>query len=323
MPRGARRAVLGAILSGVVLAAGAQSYPSRPINMIVPLQAGSGVDAILRTVANKMAENMGQNIVIENQPGASGLIGAERLTKAAPDGYTIGGLNDGILTMLPNLNKELKFGIDDFTPIGNITGTSGLVAIRMTPQWGNIGEFVAWAKANPGKVNLGTAGAGTLTHILGAAMQARGGVKYTHIPYKGVADAVTAMLAGNVDIVLSLPAVVIPHVKTGKLRAIATFGNVRSEFLPEAPTFRESGIDFVDVARFGLFGPKGLPAPVLAKLASALEEAVKSPEFAALMQKGYTTVLYHAPAEYRTVLDDENRRWAALLNDPNFAEAMK
>jgi tripartite-type tricarboxylate transporter receptor subunit TctC len=122
---------------------------------------------------------------------------------------------------------------------------------------------------------------------------------------------------------MGLPGVMIPHIRSGKLRAIATTGSSRSEFLPEVPTLKESGYDFVDYARFGLFAPKGVPQPVQQKLAAALEEAVKSPEFAALMQKSFTSVLYHSPAEYRSVLDEENRRWAALLNNPKFAEAMK
>jgi len=318
------KAFLAVMLAlGIASSARAQTdFPVKPIRIVVPYSPG-GADNQMRSLAPALIVRLGQQLVIENVTGAGGIIASNQVKNAAPDGYTLYFTGTAALTMLPNLRKDVTFGLNDFTPIGNMTGTPNAVVVRADPAWKNLGEFLAWAKANPGKVNLGTAGTGTLTHILAAAVQTQGGVRFTHIPFKGVADAVTAMVAGNIDIVTGLPGVMMAHIRGGKLRALATTGGSRSEFLPEVPTLKESGLEFVDTARFGLFAPKGVPEPVLQKLATALEEAVKSPEYAALMQKSFTSVLYHSPAEYRAILEDENRRWAALLSNPKFEEAMK
>lgn len=318
------KAFLAVVLAlGIASSASAQTdFPQKPIRIVVPYSPG-GADNQMRSLAPALISRLGQQLVIENVTGAGGIIASNQVKNAPPDGYTLYFTGTAALTMLPNLRKDVTFGLNDFAPIGNMTGTPNAVVVRADPAWKDLREFLAWAKANPGKVNLGTAGTGTLTHILAAAVQTQAGVRFTHIPFKGVADAVTAMLAGNIDIVTGLPGVMMAHIRAGKLRALATTGGSRSEFLPDVPTLKESGLEFVDIARFGLFAPKGVPEPVLQKLAAALEEAVKSPEYAALMQKSYTSVLYHSPAEYRAILEDENRRWAALLSNPKFEEAMK
>lgn len=311
---------LGALSSAVF--AQASDFPSKPIRIVVPYTPG-GADTQMRSLGRGLIQRLGQQVVIESVPGAGGIIASNQIKNSVPDGYTLYFTGTATLTMLPVMRKDLTFGLSDFSPIGNITGTAGAVVVRPDPAWRDLREFVAWAKANPRKVNLGTAGAGTLTHIYGAAFQAMADIQFTHIPFKGVADAVAAMLAGNVDIVMGLPGVMINHIRAGKLRAIATFGGSRSEFLPDVPTLKESGIDFVDIARFGLFAPKGLPKLVQNKLALALEQEVKSQDFAALMNRNFTSVLYHSPDEYRIVLEEESRHWSGLLNNPKFAEAMK
>lgn len=317
-----RRLAAGAAALAAASAFAQSDFPSKPIQMIVPYTPG-GADTQIRALGPTLSAKLGQQVVIENVPGAGGIIATNRVKNATPDGYTLYFTGTATLTMLPNMRKDVTFSLRDFVPIGNITGTAGAIAVRAVPEYTNLQEFVAYAKANPHKINLGTSGTGTLTHILGAAMQTVADIHFTHIPYKGVADAVTAMVAGNVDIVFGLPAVMMPHVRAGKLRFIATMGPARSEFVPEVPTLKEAGYDFVDVARFGVLAPKGVPQPVVDKLAAALKEAVASPEYHALMKKSFTTVLYHSPTEFQAVLEEENRRWAALLSNPRFAEAMK
>ena len=311
-----------ALFATTIALAQQADFPARPIRILVPYTPG-GADVQFRALAPTLTAKLGQSLLIENVPGAGGIIATNQIKNSAPDGYTLYFTGTATLTMLPNMRKDVTFSLNDFAPISNITGTAGAVVVRANPAWETVKEFQSWSKRNPGKVNLGTSGTGTLTHIYGAAMQTLADIQFTHVPFKGVADAVNAMVAGNIDIVFGLPGVMIPHIKSGKLRAIATTGGARSEFLPDVPTLQESGYDFVDIARFGLFAPEGVPQPVLQRLALALEEAVKSPDYHALMQKGYTSVLYHSPADYRKVLEEENRRWATLLANPRFAQAMK
>ncbi len=297
-------------------------FPSKPIRIVVPYSPG-GADTQMRALQPLLTPKLGQALVIENVPGAGGVVAANQVKAAPADGYTLFFTGTAALTMVPNLRKDLTYGLADFVPVGNMTGTPNVVGARADLPYKSMKELIAYARANPGKVNMGSAGTGTLTHVVGAAVQTAGNVTFTHVPFKGVADAVNAMLGGSIDVVHGLPGVMMPHFKSGKLRPLAMTGSSRYEFLPEVPTLSESGVDFIDTSRFGLFAPKGLPQPVLARLAGALEQAVKDPEYKVLMEKISTGVLYHSPKEYQAVLEDESRRWAALIGNPKFAEAMK
>ena len=265
-----------AALAAASSAWGQDTFPSKPIRIVVPYSPG-GADTQMRALQPLLTPKLGQALVIENVPGAGGVVAANQVKAAAPDGYTLFFTGTAALTMVPNMRKDLTYGLADFVPVGNMTGTPNVVGARADLPYRSMKELIAYARANPGKVNMGSAGTGTLTHVVGAA--------------------VNAMLGGSIDIVHGLPGVMMPHFKSGKLRPLAMTGSARYEFLPDVPTLSEVGVDFVDTSRFGLFAPKGLPQPVLQRLAVAVEQAVKDPKYKALMEKISTGVLYHSPKE--------------------------
>ena len=183
-------------------------------------------------------------------------------------------------------------------------------------------DLVAYARANPGKLNFGTSGAGTASHTMGVGPQALADIRFAHIPYKGSADVIQAMLAGTIDVAGALPSLVVPQINAGKLRALAVTAGARSEFLPDVPTYRETGIDYADGEHYGIVGPKGLPEPIVQRLAAAIADAVKLPDFQALMKKTYTSIQYLAPADYQKLLDEREREWRRYLGNAKFIEVM-
>lgn len=267
--------LLGLCLGG---AAFAQSYPSKPINMIIPLQAGSAVDAILRTVANKMAENMGQSIVVENQPGAAGAIGTERLAKAAPDGYTIAGLNDGSLTMLPNLRKVGFDPINSFEPVSLIAEISWVLIAHPNFEAKTVQELIALAKARPGRIDYSSGGNGSPQHVAMEVFKAANNLYMTHIPYRGATQSAMDVMSGQIPVSFSALSIVISHIKAGKLRALAVGNPKRSPLLPDVPTVAESGIPGYEFATWGgLFLPKGAPKAIVDRLHAEAVKAVNDP----------------------------------------------
>src|SRR5687768_12111017 len=228
-----------------VSAAVAQDYPTRPVRVVVPYGPG-GVDLQVRAMAPTLARILGQQVVIENREGGGAVIGTNAVKIAAPDGYTVLFTGTSALAVVPHLRKNVGYSIDDFAPLGNATGTPLVVAVRADTPYKTLQELVAYAKGNPGKINMGTAGPGTSTHMAGEAFQVAAGINFTHIPFKGVGAATQAILGGNSDIVFGLPGVMAPHVAAGKLRILASMGPSRTEFAPDAPTLKESGYDVVE-----------------------------------------------------------------------------
>ena len=262
------------------LAALGQVYPARPINMIVPLQAGSGVDTILRTVANKMAESLGQQIVVENLPGAAGVIGAERLTKAAPDGYTLGGLNDGLLTMLPNLQPKLPYDpLNSFDPVSLIAGITWVLVANPTVPVQSVRELVALAKAQPGKIDYSSGGNGSPQHVAMEAFKAATGVYMTHIPYRGATQSAMDVMSGQIPVTFSALSIVLSHIKAGKMRALGVGDPKRSPLLPDVPTIAEAGVPGFEFATWGsIVVPKGTPKPIIDRLNAEAVRAINHPE---------------------------------------------
>ncbi len=254
----------------------AQAYPSKPINMLIPLQAGSSVDAILRTVANKMSENMGQQIVVENQAGASGLIGTERLAKAAPDGYTIAGLNDGVLTMLPHMRANLPFDpLSSFEPVSLVAEISWVLIAGPNYEAKSVADLVRLAKARPGQIDYSSGGNGSPQHVAMEVFKAATGTYMTHIPYRGATQSAMDVMSGQIPVSMSGLSIVISHIKAGKLRALAVANPTRSPLLPDVPTIAESGVPGYEFSTWGaLFMPKGTPQPIIDRLHAEVVKAV-------------------------------------------------
>jgi tripartite-type tricarboxylate transporter receptor subunit TctC len=273
--------VLGSLsLALAPLIAVAQSgYPSRPIQMIIPLAAGSAVDAAARIVTQKMSANMGQQIVIENQPGAAGLIGAERVARAAPDGYTIGGFNDSIMTMLPNLYPKMTWDIlKDFEPVSLVATVEwGLVASNDAP-FKTAGDLIAAAKASPGKIFYASGGNGSPQHIAMALFASSAGVTMTHVPYKGATQAAVDVAGGQVPVAFQGLATVSSLLKGNKLRLLGVTTRNRMPQFPDVPTVSESGLPgFEFNSWFAVMAPAGTPKEIVAKLNGEIVRALADP----------------------------------------------
>lgn len=314
------RALAAAVLGGAAVAASAQSdFPNKPIRILVPYAPG-GTDHQIRALAPTFTKLLGQPLIIENREGGGATLGTAAVKAAAPDGYTLLYTGTGALTVAPHMRKGVPYVLEDFVPIGNVIGTSFIVAAKLDTPFRTIQELIAYAKANPERVNFGSAGTGTTTHMTGEALQSAANVKFTHVPFQGIGPAVRSILGGNVDIVIGLGSAIMPQVLGGKLQALASTGTARSEFVPDKPTLVESGYDAVEVTKFGLFAPKGTPDPIVQKLVIALAEAVKAPDFIELAKKTFNTVLYLPPTDYRRALEDDSQYFGKLVRELKLGE---
>jgi tripartite-type tricarboxylate transporter receptor subunit TctC len=277
--------LLNALLSASVLlvsstALAQTTYPVRPIKMIVPLAAASAVDVAARIVTQKMADNMGQQIVILNQPGASGLIGAEQVAKAEPDGYTIGGFNDSVMTMVPNLQSNIRWDIlRDFEPVSLVATVEwGLIANKQT-SYKTAADLIAAAKAAPGKIDYASGGPGSPQHLAMAMFASAAGISLTHVPYKGATQAATDVAAGQIPVGFQGLGTVAALVRGGQLRLIGVTTDKRMSQFPDVPTVSESGLPgFFFNSWFAIMAPAGTPKDIIARLNTEAVKAVADPE---------------------------------------------
>lgn len=272
--------MLGLLCSSLALAQTSGAYPNKPIRMIVPLAAGSAVDNAARILAQKMGQNMGQAIVIENQPGAAGLIGAGNVAKAAPDGYTLGGFNDSIMTMLPNLQTKMPWDIlRDFEAVSLVATVEwGLVVGADAPQR-SAADLIASARKAPGQINYGSGGNGSPQHIAMALFASQAGVTMTHVPYKGATQAAMGVAGNEVHAAFQGIATVNSLVRAGKVRLIGVTTPRRMPQFADVPTVSESGLPgFEFNSWFALMAPAGTPKAILQTLHSEITKALADPE---------------------------------------------
>jgi tripartite-type tricarboxylate transporter receptor subunit TctC len=280
-------AAVALLFSGIACA---QPYPAKPILMIVPLQAGTAVDTVARVLAAKMSESLQQPIVVENQPGAAGQIGTERIARAAPDGYTIGFVNDSILTMLPNLNRNLGYDpLRDLAPVSRVAGNAFGIAVN--PGFGarSIGEVATMAKAKPASIHFASGGNGSPQHMAIEMFKAAAGIDIVHVPYKGAAQALTDVVGGQVPLIAQGIGVISSQAKAGKVRVLAVTGPRRSPLLPDIPTMAEAGYPGFEFATwFAVVAPAGTPREIVDRLNAEIVKASNLPEVRTrLVEQGY------------------------------------
>jgi len=296
--------------------AGAQAaYPNHSITMIVPLAAGSAVDAAARIVTQKMSANMGQQIIIENQPGAAGLIGAERVARAAPDGYTLGGFNDSIMTMLPNLYPKMTWDIlRDFEPVSLVATVEwGLVTGNDTP-YRSAGDLIAAAKASPGRIFYASGGNGSPQHIAMALFASAAGVTMTHVPYKGATQAAIDVAGGQVPVAFQGLATVSALLKGNKLRLIGVTTRERLPQFPDVPTVSESGMPgFEFNSWFAVMAPAGTSRDIVARLNSEIVRALADPAVRQQLTDQGLTPRGSSPDELGSATRDQLARYARLI----------
>jgi tripartite-type tricarboxylate transporter receptor subunit TctC len=315
------RCIAGAtLLASVALDAGAQSgYPSRTIQMIVPLASASAVDNAARILAQRMAQNMGQSIVIENQAGAAGLIGAERVAKAAPDGYTLGGFNDSIMTMLPNLHATMPWDIlRDFEPISLVATVEwGLVVNNDTP-YRTTADLIAAAKANPGKINYGSGGNGSPQHVAMELFSTAAGISLTHVPYKGATQAALDVASGQVSVAFQGLATVTSLIRSGKLRLLAVTTPKRLPQFPDVPTVSESGLPgFEFNSWFALVAPSHTPKPIVARLNGEVLKALANPDVREQLTAQGLTIRGSSPEELDLATRAQLAKYARVMKAAN------
>jgi tripartite-type tricarboxylate transporter receptor subunit TctC len=310
--------MLASALVGASLPAKAQDYPNRIIRLIVPFPPGGPTDVIARIVANSTSPVLGQTIVVENRPGgAAGTVGSRVVVSADPDGYTLLLSIAGSLTIAPALYKLDYDPLKDLAPIAIVEQSPEILTVN--PAMPNsLAEFIAYAKSNPGKINLSSPGVGTLPHVLGALLQLVSNIKLTHVPYRGAGPAITDLLAGQVQVMFNNPSVVAAHLESGKLRALGVSSDTRFAQLPNVPTFIEQGYSRLSATEWlGLLAPAGTPEPIVQKLNSAVNRALQTPDARASLRKLSVETKAVTPQEFKTFMAAETQKWAQVVSDAN------
>jgi tripartite-type tricarboxylate transporter receptor subunit TctC len=309
------RAACAFFLATGAAGAAAQAYPTKPIRVIIPLAAGSPPEAALRVLAQKMTESMGQPLVIENRGGAGGTIGAGAAAKSPADGYTtlFGSITS--LAIGPALFKSA--GIDPvkmFAPISQVAVAPSVVAIPVTLDAATLKDFIALVKANPGKYNYGSPGAGSPPHISGALFAATAGVDMVHVPFGSPANVITAVLRGEAHMFIETLGSIGPQMKAGKMRVLAVAASKRSPFVPDVPTAAEAGLgDFESGTWSGLLAPAGTPAPVIQRLNAETRRAAGADELRNVMAQQGGEVVTGSPEDFARLIAQESVKWSRAL----------
>jgi tripartite-type tricarboxylate transporter receptor subunit TctC len=295
--------------------AAAQPYPSRPVTLIVPFPAGGGVDAVARIVAEKLGAGLGQQVIIDNRGGVAGIIGMRVAAKAAPDGYTIVMSHTGITAINPTLYTNPGYDPRrDFTPIGLIATTPIVLMANTTLPVRSVGDLVAMAKREPGRLNIGTPPPGTGSYLAAELFKAAAGIDFTIVTYKGTGPLTNDLLGGHVPIAFNVLAPAMGNLQAGTLRAIATAGPTRLSLMPDLPTIAESGLPgFEAVLHYGLMAPAGTPQDIIGRLAQELRAAVNEPDVKARILADGGDPLPSTPAEYAADIAREEPKWSALI----------
>ena len=322
---GRRQLVLGALSATALTATSsrlsAQTWPERSITFICPWPAGGTADQSMRALCSVAARVLGQSIAVENKVGASGMIGAKALASAKPDGYTIGQIPISV-TRFSQLGTLAADPRKDFTYIARTSGQTFGIAVPANSPFKTLKDFVAYAKANPGKVSYAHAGVGGATHVGMEEFASVAGIQFNHVPYKGGSEALQGVLGGHVD-ALADSSYWAPHVEAGKLRLLATWGELRTARFKDVPTLRELGYDVVVDAPNGIGAPKGLDPAVAAKLRDAFRQAANSPEFKAVIDKLDAPLLYLDGPDYEKYVHTVYQKETVLIDKLKLRELMK
>ncbi|MBI4195064.1 MAG: tripartite tricarboxylate transporter substrate binding protein [Betaproteobacteria bacterium] len=296
-------------------AAQAASYPDKPIRLVVPFAPGGGTDLTARTIGQKLAEFLGKPIVVDNRGGAGGVIGADLVAKAAPDGYTLLMGTPGPLTINPNLQPKMPYDtLRDFSPIAQTTISPFILVVHPSLPVATVKDLVALAKSKPNALNYGSAGNGSVAHLSAEQFKALAGVEIVHVPYKGSSQSLTDLLSGRLQMVVENLPVVLPHIRAGKLKALAVGTQKRSALVPEYPTMAEAGVAGYEAnTSFGVLAPAKLPRDIIARLNREIAKVLQTPDTReALAARGFETV-GGSPQEYTQHLREELARYGRIV----------
>jgi len=302
------------VLPAAVQEGSASPYPEHPIRVIVPFTPGGGADLIARTVAQKLTEQLGQQLVIDNRVGASGNIGTEMAAHALPDGYTILMGYVGNLSIGPTLHKHLPFDpLRDFVPITELAEAPNILVVNPSFPAKTFEQFIGYVKANPMKVNFASAVPGSTGHLAGGLLRSAAGIEMVHIPYKGAAQAIVDLMGGQVQAMFGV-STVMPHIKSGKLRALATTGLRRTPSLPQLPTIAELGFPgFEAVAWYGFLVPAHTPRAIISRLHDETVRALPAPDLKVRLEAAGFILVGSTPEAFAAYIRAETKKWASVI----------
>jgi tripartite-type tricarboxylate transporter receptor subunit TctC len=299
-------------------AAAQSAYPNRTIRIIAPVQPGGGVDLVARQVADRLSKALGQSVVVENQSGGGGVVGSLATARAAPDGYTLMVGYVGTHGTNPAVRQLPYDALKDFTPIAMVGGTPNVLVVQPDLPAATLSAFIAYAKANPGKMSYGSAGPGTLTHLAMEQLKVAAALDIVHIPYRGIGPAFADFLGGRTQAMMPGLAAALPHVKAAKAKPVAVTGTRRHPLLPDVPTFEEAGFTGFDgVQWYGIVGPAGLPAPVVKLLNGELNRMLETAEFRERLSGEALQPMPMSPDAFAAYIRDDVAKWSKLAKERN------
>jgi tripartite-type tricarboxylate transporter receptor subunit TctC len=317
-----RRSAIAAIGAAVLAAAGGPAaaqdkWPERSVRIVVPFSAGGATDVVARAIAQNLTEYWGQSVVVENRAGAGGNIGAEVVAKAPPDGYTILMTSGSIVTVNPHMYSQLPFDpAKDFVAVTNVASGPQVVAVHPDVPAKSVKELIALAKSSPGKLNFGSAGIGTQTHMAAENFVNAAGLQATHIPYKGESAALADLAAGSIQFVVTNLAAAVPFINNGRIRALAVTSKSRSALMPELPTVTESGLPgFENSGWFGFMLPAGTPQPVVEKIYRDTRRALEDTRLKARLHVAGMAPVGNSPKEFAQAIVEESKMWAEVVRN--------
>ena len=310
------RRVLAACMFALPLAAYAQSYPSKSIRLVVPFPPAGATDILSRELARQLSDRLKQQVIVDNRPGAGGTLGSDIVAKSAPDGYTIQMATSSTHSIGPSLNPKIPYNVQaDFTPVAHVANSVNVLVIAPNVKANNVSELVSLLKASPAQYNFGSSGNGTIVHLTGELFKSMTGTYVVHIPYRGTALVIPDMMTGQIHMLFDNIASAMPHIKDGKLRAIAVTSTKRSPLMPALPTVADTIPGFDSVVWFGVFGPKGMPADITQRLNTEINSVLKSPEFLERLRVLGYDAAGGSPADFASVVAADTAKWAKLIKE--------
>jgi tripartite-type tricarboxylate transporter receptor subunit TctC len=303
------------VLAAAALTAQAQAFPTKPIRLVCPFPPGGAVDIASRAIAAEMSKTIGQPVTVENRPGAGGNIGGAEVARSAPDGYTLLMTTSGINGINPVLYRKMQFDPNkDLTAVAALVSLSNVLVVHPSVKAQSVAELLAMIRAEPGKMTFASSGSGTSIHMSGEMFMHLTGTKMIHVPYKGSAPALTDLLGGQVQMMFDNIPSALPHIRAGKLRALATTGGSRDPALPDLPTIAEAGVKGYEAGVwFGLAAPAGTPASVIARLSAEAIKGTRSPDFTKRMGELGYVMIGAGPEQMTAMLKTELERWTPVI----------
>ncbi len=294
----------------------AQTYPSKPIRLVVPFPAGGATDIFARAVSQKLGERLGTTVVVDNKPGAGGTIGSDMAAKAPADGYTLLLATSSTHSIGPSLSAKLPYdAVADFTPIAHVGSAPNLMVVPNSSPAKSVKEWIEYAKKNPGKLNYASSGNGTIVHLMGEYFKAQTGLFLVHIPYRGTALAMPDLISGKVDLLFdSLPSA-LPHVKENRLRTLGITSLKRSPLLPDVPAIAETVPGWESTTWFGLYGPKGMPADLVARINTALNQALLDADVKDRLARLGIDPVGGTPQQFAQMANADRAKWKKIITD--------